>query len=30
MNILYASTMNNIGLTYDSKEEYDEALKYYF
>jgi hypothetical protein len=26
----YASSLNNIGSTYDSKGDYDTALEYYF
>jgi tetratricopeptide (TPR) repeat protein len=26
----YASSLNNIGITYDSKEDFDKALEYYF
>jgi tetratricopeptide (TPR) repeat protein len=26
----YATSLNNIGSTYDSKGDYDKALEYYF
>jgi tetratricopeptide (TPR) repeat protein len=30
MNPDYASSLNNVGVIYERKGEYNEALKYYF
>jgi tetratricopeptide (TPR) repeat protein len=30
MHPSYAASLNNIGITYDSKGYYDKALEYYF
>jgi tetratricopeptide (TPR) repeat protein len=30
MHVDYAFSLNNIGVTYDNKGDYDKALDYYF